>query len=257
MSQVIVTQDGTVATVVLSSPGKLNALSVAMWRSLRSAFEALSAQTALRCVIVRGTDGNFAAGADIEEFPEQRGTLEQGIAYHEDIIAPALQSVAQCLHPTIAAIDGVCVGGGLEIACACDLRIAAPDARFGIPINRLGFPLAPRELAGLLHLIGKARTLEILLEGRVFSAPEALDKGLLTRLADDVHAEATEAARRVARGAPLAARANKQMIQRLMPAMAPLDEIELQAAFAFLNSNDYREGVQSFIAKREPSFQGN
>jgi len=269
MAQILVTQDrtrdgangGTFATVTLSNPGKLNAINAAMWQNLRSTFEALSAQEELRCVIVRGADGNFAAGADIEEFPILRSTVAQGIHYHEEIIAPALHAIAACLHPTIAAIDGVCVGGGLEIACACDLRIAAPTARFGIPINRLGFPLAPRELSGLLRLIGKARTLEILLEGRVFEAAEALDKGLLTRLADDVHVAAAEAAQRVARGAPLAARANKQWIRRLAPEVATLNEQlseqELQAAFAYLSSNDYREGVASFIAKRAPTFQGN
>jgi enoyl-CoA hydratase/carnithine racemase len=265
MGQILVTQEVTkdgangdkFATVILSNPGKLNAIDAAMWQSLRSVFEALSLQDDLRCVIVRGADGNFAAGADIEEFPVLRSTVAQGIHYHEEIIAPALQAIAACLHPTIAAIDGVCVGGGLEIACACDLRLAAPTARFGIPINRLGFPLAPRELNGLLQLIGKARTLEILLEGRVFDAAEARDKGLLTRIADDAHAAAAEAAQRIARGAPLAARANKQLVRRLTPEAATLSEPELQAAFAYLSSNDYREGVASFIAKRPPVFQGN
>jgi len=265
MGQILVTQEvtkddangGKFATVILSNPGKLNAIDAAMWQSLRSAFEALSLQDDLRCVIVRGADGNFAAGADIEEFPVLRSTVAQGIHYHEEIIAPALQAIAACLHPTIAAIDGVCVGGGLEIACACDLRIAAPTARFGIPINRLGFPLAPRELSGLLQLVGKARTLEILLEGRVFDAAEAHDKGLLTRIVDDVHSAAAEAAQRIARGAPLAARANKQLIRRLAPEASTLSEPELQTAFAYLSSNDYREGVASFIAKRHPVFQGN
>lgn len=256
MSQVHVATSGAIATVTLSSPGKLNALSVAMWQAVQGIFTELSARTELRCVIVRGADGNFAAGADIEEFPATRSTLEQGIHYHEDLIAPALEAIADCLHPTIAAIDGVCVGGGLEIACACDIRIAAPGARFGIPINRLGFPLAPRELQGLLQLIGKARTLEILLEGRVFDAAEARDKGLLQRIADDVHAASMESAERIAKGAPLAARANKQMVRRLSPSVAPLDEQELRAAFSFLESDDYREGVQSFIAKRPPHFHG-
>jgi enoyl-CoA hydratase len=255
-SMVSVTRDGGVATVTLSHRGKLNAIDVAMWHALRDAFNALSTQTELRCVIVCGADGNFAAGADIEEFPAMRTTAQQGMHYHEDVIAPALQAIVECLHPTVAAIDGVCVGGGLEIACACDLRIAAPDARFGIPINRLGFSLAPRELQGLLQLIGKARTLEILLEGRVFSAAEAVEKGLVQRVAEDVHGAANEAATRIAKGAPLAARANKQMVRRLTPQTAPLDAAELQAAFSILDSDDYREGVQSFIARRDPSFQG-
>lgn len=256
MSDILVARNGVTATVVLSHPGKLNALDTAMWRRLREVFDELSADTQLRAVLVRGADGNFAAGADIEEFPAVRATLEQGIAYHEELIAPALQAIAECLHPTIAAIEGVCVGGGLEIACACDIRIAARSARFGIPINRLGFPLAPRELQGLLQLVGRARTLEILLEGRVFDAAEAQEKGLLQRLADDVHTAAEDSARRIAAGAPLAARANKAMARRLAPAVAPLSADEVHAAYAFLDSDDYHEGVQSFLAKRAPIFHG-
>jgi enoyl-CoA hydratase/carnithine racemase len=256
MSQILLQRDGVVATVTLSHPGKLNAISLAMWEQLHAVFSQLTLDDTLRCVIVRGAEGNFAAGADIEEFPRVRSTVEQGRHYHEDVIAPALQAIAECPIPTIAAIEGVCVGGGLEIACACDLRIATPDARFGIPINRLGFPLAPGELQGLLELIGKARTLEILLEGRVFDAAEAKEKGLLHRIADDVHQAAQEAAARIAKGAPLAARLNKHMVRRLTPTVAPMQEHELQAAFAFLASHDYHEGVQSFLEKRPPEFKG-
>lgn len=256
MSDVLVTRSQDIATVALSHPGKLNAIDTAMWCRLRSVFEDLTRDTTLRCVIVQGRDGNFAAGADIEEFPAVRATAEQGIAYHEDVIAPALQAIGECLHPTIAAIEGVCVGGGLEIACACDIRLAQHGARFGIPINKLGFPLAPRELQGLLQLVGKARALEILLEGRVFDAEEALAKGLLHRLSADVHSAAVEAAARIAGGAPLAARANKANVRRLLPLAALLSAQELQAAYAFLDSADYREGVQSFLAKRPPEFLG-
>ncbi|HEX7645069.1 MAG TPA: enoyl-CoA hydratase-related protein [Burkholderiaceae bacterium] len=256
MSDVLVTRTHDIATVALSHPGKLNAIDTAMWRRLRAVFEDLTRDTSLRCVIVQGCEGNFAAGADIEEFSSVRATMEQGIAYHEELIAPALQAITECLHPTVAAIEGVCIGGGLEIACACDIRIAQHGSRFGIPINRLGFPLAPRELQGLLQLVGKAHTLEILLEGRVFDAEEALAKGLLHRLAADVHSAAAEAAGRIAQGAPLAARANKAMARRLSQSVEPLSEQELKAAYAFLDSDDYREGVQSFLAKRPPEFQG-
>jgi len=256
MSHILLERDGAFATVTLSHPGKLNAISLAMWEQLHATFTALAQDNDLRCAIVRGAEGNFAAGADIEEFPQVRSTIEQGRHYHEQVIAPALQSITECPIPTIAAIEGVCVGGGLEIACACDLRIAAPNARFGIPINRLGFPLAPGELQGLLELIGKARTLEILLEGRVFDAAEAKDKGLLHRITDNVHQAAQDSAKRIAAGAPLAARINKQMVRRLTPTVAPLQQHELETALAFLASNDYREGVQSFLEKRPPIFKG-
>jgi enoyl-CoA hydratase len=256
MSEILLVKDGVIATVTLSNPGKLNAIDIAMWRELARIFSSLSQDTSLRCVIVRGEGKNFAAGADIEEFATVRNTVGQGIEYHTVAIAGALESIATCLHPTIAAIDGVCVGGGLEIACVCDLRIAAPNARFGIPINRLGFPLAPGELQGLLQLVGKAGALEILLEGRIFDAAEAKDKRLIHRIADDAQAEALQAAQRIAKGAPLAARMNKQLIRRMLPAPEALTEQELRAAFDFLESDDYREGRQSFLEKRVPNFTG-
>lgn len=256
MSEVRTESDGAIATVTLSNPGKLNAIDVAMWEALARTFTALSKNGQIRCVIVRGADGNFAAGADIEEFHAHRSTLAQGIRYHTETIAPALHAIAHCMHPTIAAIEGVCVGGGLEIACACDLRIASSSARFGIPINRLGFPLAPGELQHLLQLVGRAAALEILLEGRVFDAAEAKDKRLINRIVADVPAAARESAERIAQGAPLAARMNKQLVHRLAAQPAPLTETELHAAFALLSSQDYREGIDAFLVKREPVFLG-
>jgi enoyl-CoA hydratase/carnithine racemase len=256
MSDVRIERNGHIASVTLSNPGKLNALDVAMWRKLAQAFTELSADESLRCVIVRGDGGNFAAGADIEEFADVRSTMEQGMRYHEETVGNALLAVSQCRHPTVAAIEGACVGGGLEIACACDIRIAAPSARFGIPINRLGFPLAPGELQHFLALVGKAAALEILLEGRVFDAAEAKDKGLVQRIAEDVQGETRRTAERIAKGAPLAARMNKKLVQRLAPPVAPLTDEELREAFACLASQDYHEGVQSFLDKRPPVFSG-
>lgn len=256
MSEIRVEKNGVIATVTLSNPGKLNAIDLSMWNGLAHAFAALSADESLRCVIVRGAGDNFAAGADIEEFSTVRSTYAQGVSYHNRTMANALEAIADCRHPTIAAIEGVCVGGGLEIACACDLRIASRSSRFGIPINRLGFPLAPDELKALLHLVGKATALEILLEGRVFGADEAREKRLLHRVVDDAHQEARAAAERIAQGAPLAARMNKMLAHRLSPQPEPLTDDELRTAFAFLESHDYKEGVQAFLEKRKPDFTG-
>jgi enoyl-CoA hydratase/carnithine racemase len=256
MPEVRLDKIGVIAQVTLSNPGKLNAVDVKMWTDLANIFTQLSQDENLRCVIVCGEHGNFAAGADIEEFPSVRDGLTQGMHYHREIIARALDAVASCLHPTIAAIEGVCVGGGLEIACACDLRIAAPDSRFGIPANRLGFALAPDELRHLLQLVGKAVALEILLEGRVFPAAEARDKGLLHRIVDDVQLEARQTAQRIAQGAPLAARENKRLVRRLTSQPPKLSEQEYAEAFACLISQDYREGVQAFLQKTKPAFTG-
>jgi len=253
---VTVTVEGRVATVRLATPGKMNALSVAYWEALRAAFVALAANRQVRAIVLRGHEGNFAAGADISEFTTVRADVEQGTRYHEETVKGALQAIAECPIPSVALIEGACVGGGLEIACSCDLRVAATSARFGVPINRLGFPLAHSELMAMLGLVGRAVALEILLEGRVFGAAEAYDKGLLTRVVDDdlVEAEAYAAAERIAAGSPMAARANKRWIRRLAPVQEPLSAAEIREHFAFFDSADYREGVRAFIAKTKPEF---
>ena len=245
-----------VATVTLSNPGKLNALNAAMWQELRQIMQQLGGDADIRCVILRGAGEVFAAGGDIEELRQARATVDRALAYHE-AVGQVLQAVQQLPQPTLAAIQGPCAGAGLEIACACDLRIAGESARFGAPVMKLGFSMYPGELAGLLALAGPALTKEILLEGRLLSAAEALAKGLLTRVvADaDVHAEAMATAQRIAAGAPLVARWHKQWIARLQDS-APLDEIEKRASFAFVDSADYSEGLAAFLEKRPPRFTG-
>ncbi|NMU89673.1 enoyl-CoA hydratase/isomerase family protein [Achromobacter ruhlandii] len=256
--RVLLQRDGQLAWVTLSHPGRLNAITVGMWRELRDVFTRIAADDALRCVIVRGDGGNFAAGADIREFPAERADAAGVQRYHREILAPALMAVAQCPQPVVAQIEGVCVGGGLEIACQCDLRIAGESARFGVPINRLGFPMAPDEMRGLLALAGRAATLTILLEGRVFGAAEARDLGLLTRIVADaeVAAQARRSAERICQGAPLAARINKRLSARLAQGGA-LTEAEYQDYFSYADSRDHKEGVRAFLAGVDPHFSGD
>ncbi|MCB1886245.1 MAG: enoyl-CoA hydratase/isomerase family protein [Rhodocyclaceae bacterium] len=256
--QVVLQRVDTIATLVLDNADKLNAIDSAMWQSLRGHMAELNADPDLRCVIVRGAgEKAFAAGGDLEEFPRVRATVEQALTYHDQWVAAALDAIRHCPVPTIAAIEGPCVGGGLEIAGCCDLRIAGRSSRFGAPINRLGFSMYPGEMAGLLDLVGPAVLLEILLEGRILDAAEALAKGLLTRLVDDGQAvvEAEASAARICAGAPLVARWHKQWVHRLMDGR-PLDEAEKRAAFDFLATDDYREGLDAFFAKRKPRFHG-
>ena len=170
MSSIDLQRTGAVATLTLSNPGKLNAIDLSMWRALKQRMAELAAQPDVRCVVVRGAgDEAFAAGGDLEEFVTARATLEQALHYHGEVAA-ALQAIADFPHPTIAMIRGACVGGGLEIAAACDLRIASNNARFGAPINKLGFSMYPGEMEGLLQLVGPAVVKEILLEGRILTA---------------------------------------------------------------------------------------
>ncbi len=256
--EILFESDGAIATLTLSNPGKLNAINAAMWVALREAFARVAADPTLRCVIVRGAgEQAFAAGGDIEEFRSVRATVDAALHYHDELVATALDAIRNCPIPTVAAIQGACIGGGLEIAGCCDLRIAGESARFGAPINRLGFSMYPGEMAGLLDLVGPAVLLEVLLEGRILSAREALQKGLLTRVVDDeqVPAEAHAAAGRIAAGAPLVARWHKQWVRRLARGGA-LGAAEKREAFAFLATRDYAEGIAAFFEKRPPSFEG-
>jgi enoyl-CoA hydratase len=255
-ADVLFRRDGGIATVTLSNPDKLNAVTAAMWRRLAAAMAEADADDGLRAIVIRGEGKAFAAGGDLDEFRYERATVDRAMAYHEAVGA-ALTAIERCRHPTIALILGPCVGGGLEIASVCDLRVAGESARLGAPINRLGFSMYPGELAALLKLGGPALAKEILLEGRLMNAREALAKGLLTRVVADDHAE-TEAyatAARIAAGAPLVARAHKWWIARLLDGR-PLTEDEKRDSFAFLDTADYQEGLATFEARRPPVFKG-
>ncbi len=258
-ASIYVERDGVVATVSLSNPGKLNALTVAMWRDLARVMDELSARDDLRCVVLRGAGGEaFAAGADIAEFAQLRDTVAQGKVYHREYVFGALKAVGECRHPTVAMIHGACVGGGLEIACQCDIRVAGKSARFGVPINRLGFAIAYDELCALLPLVGRAVALEILVEGRVWEAQEAWDKGLVARVVPDdgLEQDAYATARRIAGGAPLAARWHKQFVRRLTPRPEPLTAAEIEDNFAYFNTKDYRIGYAAFLNREKPKFVG-
>lgn len=252
---VILTRDGDIATVALNNPQRLNALDKPLWARLGEVMRELSADDSLRCIVLRGAgDKAFAAGADIAEFANERANAQQAKVYGE-LIHSTMQAVANCKHPTVAMIKGACVGGGLEIAACCDLRICGTSSRFGVPINKLGLTMGYGELAGLLALVGRAVALEILLEGRVFDAQEALQKRLVNRVVadDQVQTEAYATAQRIAAGAPLVARWHKQFIERLT-VRANLSPQEWDEGFACFDTADYREGVAAFLAKRAPKF---
>jgi enoyl-CoA hydratase/carnithine racemase len=170
-------------------------------------------------------------------------------------VANSLRALAECRHPTLALIEGACVGGGLLVASQCDLRIANESARFGVPVKNLGLVEAYDELAAMMKIVSRATTLELLLEGRIFGAREAYEKGLVNRvLPDDKAADETyAAARRIAEGAPLAARWHKKFVHRLAEPR-PLSQEELDESYACFDTEDFREGVAAFLAKRKPKF---
>jgi len=254
---ILVERDGPIATVVLNRPEKLNTLTRAMWGALGDTIGRLSADDSLRCVILRGAgEKAFSPGNDISEFATERANKTQAREYGMVMHATA-QALEECRHPLVAQIHGICVGGGLEIAALCDLRICGQSSRFGAPIKNLGIVMAYPEMAPLVRLVGVPVALEILLEGRVFDANEARSKGLVTRVVADDHVatEARATAERIAEGAPLVARWHKKFARRLAEGR-PLTPAELEECFDCFDSEDFRIGYSAFLAKTKSKFVG-
>jgi enoyl-CoA hydratase/carnithine racemase len=255
--EILLARDGELATVTLSNPSKLNALGLGSWKRLGEAMRGLDADKTLRCIVIRGAgDKAFAAGADISEFETTRKNAKVAKKYGE-VLEATMSAIARCRHPIVAMIHGVCVGGGLEVISQCDLRVCGASSRFGIPIANLGLVVGYGEMQGLIDLVGRAVALEILLEGRVFGAEEAKDKGLVNRVVPDekVEEESMTAARRIAEGAPLVARWHKKFARRLAQTRA-LTRAERDEAYACFDTEDFREGFKAFIAKRKAEFKG-
>jgi enoyl-CoA hydratase/carnithine racemase len=249
---------GPVAWVTLSHPGKLNAMSCAMWRELRAVFEGIQQGSATRCVIVRGEAGHFCAGGDISEYAGFRFDEASLRDFHENDVWGGLQAMLDCDVPIVAQIEGNCMGAGLEIASCCDIRIASDAARFGAPIAKLGFPMAPREAALVLRAVGELSARQMLLSAAVLDAAEMKQRGFLNQLVPvgEVGSAAQACARRTSQLAPLAARLNKQAFRALAPVIHAQAATELIAtAYRYAASAEHREGVMAFIEKRPPQFE--
>ncbi|HQT77401.1 MAG: enoyl-CoA hydratase [Rhodospirillales bacterium 20-64-7] len=245
------THDG-IGRVVLNRPQARNALTFAMYERLA----AIAADPGdVRALIVTGAgDKAFAAGTDINQF-RAFSSPDDALAY-EARIDRVLGAIERCTVPTIAAIAGACTGGGAGIAAACDIRIAAANARFGFPIARtLGNCLSMSNIARLTALVGSARVVEMIFTARLFSAEEALSVGLVTEVLADVpalEARATELAEVLKGHAPLTMRATKEALRRLR-ANLPADEDLIRMCY---DSQDFREGMDAFLTKRAPVWRG-
>jgi len=255
---------GAVAVVTLQCPGRFNAMSLAMWRQLRSGFEQLATDPALRCVLVTGADGHFCAGGNIAEYPQFRFDVAQLRDFHEGLVWGALAAMLACDVPLLARIDGNCMGAGLEIASCCDIRIAGASARFGAPIARLGFPMAPRELDLVLRAAGGNAARAMLLGAEVLDAQRMAQLGFLNQVVDDADlpAQSELQLQRICALAPQAARMHKRMLRALTGAAvdAPpaqrrilLDAL-VADAYGYADSAEHHEGISAFIAKRRPEF---
>ena len=247
-------KSGAIASVVFDRADARNAMTWQMYDQLVAACRAISEDDEVRVAVFRGAGGQFAAGTDIAQFAEFTGA-DSGIAYERRMDA-TLEAIERVGKPVIAVVEGSCVGGGLIIAAACDLRIATISARFGVPIARtLGNCLSPGNIARLLAHFGPARTKRMLLFGELLSASEAVSCGFVARTAElqDIDRVAEELCGRVAGQAPLTMFAAKEMIRRIANAQIPDCDDLIRLVYG---SADFREGVTSFLGKRSPVWRG-
>jgi len=252
-----VRRDGTIVTVLLNRPERRNALDLEAWKRLGEALREISQDETARCVVLRGAgEQAFCSGADISEFQAVRADRAQAWSYGA-AVEDALVAVDTCRHPTLAMIRGGCIGGGLEIAAACDLRVSDESGLFGAPVNQLGITMAYGELRGLLGLIGQAATLELLLEGRSIGVKRARQMGLVNHVfkAGKLEKRTDELAARIAAGAPLANRWHKRFVRRLAEP-EPLTVAERAESYAFADTEDYRVGCEAFRSRSRPAFRG-
>lgn len=255
--------------LTLTHPGKFNAMSRSMWAELKAVFTAVQQDAGVRCVLLQGEQGHFCAGGDIAEYPAFRFDEAQLRHFHEHEVWGGLQAMLDCDVPIVACIEGNCMGAGMEIASCCDVRLATDTARFGAPIARLGFPMAPREAALVGQVAGATVARAMLLAAEVFDAAAMLSHGFLTRIhpPDTLGSACRDLAVRIAGLAPQAARLNKQTLRALNRPLALVDTAHVAtdliasspvAAFdnpyAYADSPEHREGITAFLAKRPPVF---
>lgn len=258
MANVTHTLDSHVAIITLSNPSRHNAMSLAMWTQLAQTLEQLRSDASVRVVILRGDgDKAFVSGANITEFDTQRSS-EAGVAAYDAAVDRAQTALAQFPRPVIAAISGICYGGGLGLVLACDLRYAAPDAKFRMPAARLGLGYGLKGIKRMVDVLGAANACELFYTARVCDAQEAVRIGLVNAVQEEVFTYALQTGAEIATNAPMTIAAAKLAFNTLMSgseeANAEMVHAAVKACFA---STDYAEGRKAFAEKRTPRFDGH
>ena len=259
MDELVVTGRGAVRTLVLNRPAKRNAITLEMWNALPALLADLASDPHLRVLVVRGAGNEaFASGADISEFERVRADGPTARTYSR-IVETADRALAAFPRPTIAMIHGFCVGGGLEVALACDLRFASRASRFGITAARLGIIYGFTSTRRLASVVGPSHARDLLFSGRLVGSDEARAMGLVNAVCDPetLEAQTQTYADRLAQRAPLSQRGAKLMLQYLQ-GEGEMADSDLSAFIErAYESDDYREGVRAFLEKRPPRFRGS
>ncbi len=251
-------RDG-VAILTIDNEARRNAMSLAMWRSLPSLAAQADADPAVRAIVLQGAgDKAFCAGADISQFGEARSS-EAAVAAYDEAVAQGGGALVRAAKPSLALIRGVCFGGGLGLAMACDIRLAAGGSRFRIPAARLGLGYGYEGVRTLVGRIGYPATADLLVSARIVESDEAERLGIVNRVwpADRFEAESSAYLAQVGRNAPLTLKATKGALAALArpEAERDLDAVAALVAACF-GSHDYREGQAAFREKRDPVFRG-
>ena len=257
--KLIARKDGPIGWVIFNNPARRNALSIDMWQGIPPLLQAFEDDPEVRVLMFAGAgDKAFVSGADISQFENQRASAEADDRYSA-ITDAALGALERVRKPSIALIRGFCIGGGLAVALSCDLRIAADDAKFGIPAARLGLGYRFDGVKRLVDIVGPANASEILFTARHVDASDALRMGLVNKViaVSELESTARSYAAWISDNAPLTVRASKLAVREALadPERRKLGELDAAIAACF-QSEDFAEGRRAFLEKRKPHFSG-
>lgn len=251
--------DGAALHIRFNNPAKHNALSVDMWEAVPPLLAQAETDDAVRLVIFSGEGTkSFVSGADISQFEDMRAARE-AVKRYEQMAETALMGIHDFAKPTVAAIRGYCIGGGVNVAISCDIRLASADSQFAIPATRLGLGYRLSALKNLVDLVGPGRAKDMFFTARRLDAAEALAIGLVNRVvpAEGLDALVAEYQQMISTGAPLTIKAGKRIIREVLKLDADTDtELCRRLILDCFESEDYAEGRTAFMEKRKPRFRG-